>query len=242
MRKLALIAMITLSATAATAQWGSHFSGSGFSPSFGHSRNSHGSPHSLYDPLGIFSDPFLSGALPGQPSPFDMQPPTSGAAMPSTFAPPAQPLLIELQGNSYVRISGPEGIASETLRPDQMRHNEFPPRPDLARPNSGPNLGKMNARRRATASATMTRVSANPALASLAPVTLIFRDGHRDQVSDYAIADGILYAHADYYTDGSWSKQITLASLDLNETIKQNQSQPAPFRLPTAQNEVITRP
>jgi hypothetical protein len=234
--------MLITVATAATAQRGSHFSGSGFSPSFGHSRNTHGTPHSLYDPLGIFSDPFISGALLGQSSPFDMQPPSSGAAMPAPFAPTGQPLLIELQGNNYVRISGPEGIASETLRPDRMRSHEISSRPDLARPSSGPNLGKMNARRRATAGATLTRVSANPALASLAPVTLIFRDGHRDQVSDYTIADGILYAHADYYTDGSWNKKITLASLDLKETIKQNQLQPAPFRLPTAPNEIIVRP
>jgi hypothetical protein len=219
MRKLFLIALLAAASTGATAQRsGSHFSTSTFSRTFNHSRNSHGTPHSLYDPLGIFSDPFYSGALPGQPSAFSTQPPSSGG-MPEQFAPPAQPLLIELQGNSYVRLSGPDDIHSGTSRTEPARKD--------SRTSSLESLDD----------SARTKTSRN-----LAPVTLIFRDGHRDQVSDYTIADGVLYTRGDYYASGSWSKKIELSSLDLPETIKLNQAQEVHFRLPAAPNEVITRP
>jgi hypothetical protein len=240
MRRLVLSALLAALAPGALAQRsGSHFSTSGLTRSFSHNRNGRGTPHSLFDALGIFSDPFYSGALPGEPSAFSMQPPSS-SAMPAQFAPPAQPLLIELQGNSYVRVSGPEAIPSETLRPDLIRPNEFSPRPYSARSNPA----KMNARSRPTASANPAPmpIPANQASATLAPVTLVFRDGHRDQVSDYTIADGVLYTRGDYYANGSWNKRIDLSSLDLPETLKQNQSPTAQFRLPSASNEVITRP
>jgi hypothetical protein len=246
-RKLFLAALLAALAPGARAQHsGSHFSPTGFTRTFSHSRNSHGTPHSLFDPLGIFSDPFFSGALSlagyppaGQPSGFNPSPSSGG--MPEQFPPPAQPLLIELQGNSYVRVSGPEGIPTETLRRDPMRSNEFSPRLNSGRSNAG----KPNARSRETASispAPTPLVPVNPAPATLAPVTLIFRDGHRDQISDYTIANGAIYTRANFYTDGSWNKKIELSSLDLNETLKQNQSPTAQFRLPAASNEVITRP
>ena len=71
---------------------------------------------------------------------------------------------------------------------------------------------------------------------------LVFRDGRREQVSDYTIADGILYAHSDYFTTGSWNRKIELSSLNLAETIKSNQSQGIRFQLPSAPNEVIVGP
>ena len=71
---------------------------------------------------------------------------------------------------------------------------------------------------------------------------LVFRDGHREQVFDYTIADGVLYAHADYFTTGSWNRKIELSSLNLSETVKSNQSQGVRFQLPSAPNEVIVGP
>lgn len=74
------------------------------------------------------------------------------------------------------------------------------------------------------------------------PVILIFRDGHREEVTEYTIAAGVLYAHLDYATDGSWNKTIALSSLNLPETTKTNQSRGIKFQLPHSPNEVILRP
>src|SRR5215813_14407361 len=54
------------------------------------------------------------------------------------------------------------------------------------------------------------------------PAVLIFRDGHREQVREYTLADGALYARGDYWTDGYWNKKILLSSLDLPATMAAN--------------------
>ena len=74
------------------------------------------------------------------------------------------------------------------------------------------------------------------------PAVLIFRDGHHEEISDYTIADGALYARADYYNSGSWNRRIELASLNLPETLQINLSRGLRFQLPTAPNEVIVGP
>jgi len=71
---------------------------------------------------------------------------------------------------------------------------------------------------------------------------LVFRDGHREEVSDYTIADGVLYARGDYYRDGAWNRKIELKSLNLPETIHSNDARGVHVQLPTSPNEVITRP
>ena len=53
---------------------------------------------------------------------------------------------------------------------------------------------------------------------------------------------GVIYARGDYWTNGSWSKQIPVSQLDLPATFKANQERGVTFRLPAAPNEVITRP
>jgi hypothetical protein len=88
----------------------------------------------------------------------------------------------------------------------------------------------------------------SPAAAVAAPprnqpfAVLIFRDGHTEEVHDYAIADGILYARGDYYTDGYWNKKIALSSLNVAETLEANATRNVKFVLPASPNEVITRP
>ncbi len=74
------------------------------------------------------------------------------------------------------------------------------------------------------------------------PATFIFRDGHHEESSDYSIISGVIYARGDYWTSGSWSKQIPLSQLDLPATLKANQERGVDFRLPSAPNEVVTRP
>jgi len=81
-----------------------------------------------------------------------------------------------------------------------------------------------------------------PLAASLPDALLIFRDGHREQVSGYAITGGFLYATANYYTEGTWNRKIELSSLNLPDTVSANQSRGINFHLPSAANEVILGP
>ncbi len=74
----------------------------------------------------------------------------------------------------------------------------------------------------------------------LPPATLVFRDGHREQTSDYVITGGVLYARGDGYTQSS--RNIQLSALDLSATLKANQDGSVKFVLPAGPNEVVTRP
>jgi hypothetical protein len=76
----------------------------------------------------------------------------------------------------------------------------------------------------------------------LPPALLIFRDGHSEEVRDYTIANGILYARGDYYTDGYWTKKIALSALNVAQTLEANTTRSVKFVLPASPNEVITRP
>ncbi|MGC2794728.1 MAG: hypothetical protein WA899_22115 [Candidatus Sulfotelmatobacter sp.] len=76
----------------------------------------------------------------------------------------------------------------------------------------------------------------------LAPVLLVFRDGHSEEVRNYTIADGILYASGDYYTDGYWNKKIALSTVNVAQTLEANAKRNVNFILPGSPNEVITRP
>lgn len=80
------------------------------------------------------------------------------------------------------------------------------------------------------------------AQAQTQPSTLIFRDGHEEEVANYTISNGILYASADYYSAGSWNREIKIASLNVPQTIATNQSRGVPFHLPGAPNEVVVGP
>jgi hypothetical protein len=183
--------------------------------------------------------------------------------------PASQPLLIELQQGRYVRLSGdassPTGsvsvcgdphvgtaeggeshVGTAALgcpversstpfwpKPGKLRHR--PPTDQAANPL--PDAAKAAPTRpRATSPSVTTPVS------ELLPITLLFRDGHREEVRDYTIADGVIYARGDFYSDGYWNKKIELSALDLPETVKSNQESGVRFVLPSAPNEVITRP
>lgn len=140
-----------------------------------------------------------------------------GSVTPET-APP-EPLMIELQGDNYVRVNSP--AANGEAQPINEEGHLQPA---------------------TTPSSSATHISRTPARAQeLPPAVLIFRDGHSEQVRDYTIADGILYARGDFYTDGYWNKQIDLASLDLPQTLQANASRNVNFVLPSSPNEVIAR-
>jgi len=187
--------------------FGGYARGSGFGNHF--SRGFRGSSAFLGDPF-FYSD-YSSGSLASEvPSPpvFVMQ---QAAAAPE---PKREPLMIELQGDRYVRFSGDGQNNRNTIDSAEMRSPRI-----LERSSS-------------------SRDSAT----ELPPAVLVFRDGHQEQVQDYVIASGTLYARGDYWQSGSWRKDIQLSALDIPATLTANHNHGVKFVLPSGPNEVVTRP
>jgi len=181
----------------------------GFQPGFSHGR---GLP--LLLPFGYYdsypSYAFYSESMaPAPPQIVVVQPPARPAADPAPT--PAQPLLIELRGDSYVRVSGDADTKSQMLAPE-------------------------------TASTKIQKQTQAVAKAQIQPALLVFRDGHEEEVANYMISSGVLYASADYYTAGSWNRAIQISALNVPQTIATNQNRGVPFHLPTAPNEVVVGP
>ena len=163
-----------------------------------------------------------------QPPPFLMEavrqlagagPASMGQAMsaPTNHQPSSnEPLMIELQNGRYVRVES--AAANGDALPLKL----------------APNHSRSN-------STSAPMISAKPS-EPLPAAVLIFRDGHSEEVRDYTIADGMLYARGDYYTDGYWNKKIDLATLSVAETMQANANRSVKFVLPSSPNEVITRP
>ena len=178
----------------------------------------HSGPRPLrgrYFPLGLY-DPFYADYLSdtgypvsSQPQVIVLRPPQlTSAAEPAPT--PSQPLMIELQGDRYVQISGDQSSRSELIDSDRTK--------------------------------LVTR-SSDPASSSpISPAVLIFRDGHRSEVSAYTIAGGTLYASSDFATTGSWNQKIELSTLNVPETIAANSNRSHQFRVPSSPNEVIVGP
>ena len=212
-RLFALALLFIFPATVAAQRIGStHFRG-GFSHSAGHFGH-HGYQRRGYYPFGLFDafyDDYLSDEYPAaaQPPLLVMQPPSPSAA-PEPRPTPTQPLMIELQGDRYVQVSG-----------DQ--------------PSRAQMIDAVPAAQSLSHSALILRSQPESAV-------LVYRDGHRQEISAYTIAAGILYATADYATTGAWNQKIELSSLNVPETIATNSSRGLHFQLPSAPNEVIVGP
>jgi hypothetical protein len=219
MRGLILVSLLAFTWPSAVAQRG--FSGG---HAGAHLASHHGGHHRGWGayPLGplywdsLFSDDSMDSAYPPLAPPVAVvQPP---AAQPETAAAPwgakeVQPLLIELRGGRYVRIRGDESSILEDTGQE----------PDL------------------DVSGARATEPSRPS-APLPSTILVFRDGSREQITDYTIADGVLYAQSNYYTEGSWNKLIALSSLDLSETVNENRARGVRFQVPAAPNQVIVGP
>ena len=138
------------------------------------------------------------------------QPTTTIDAAPE---PKSEPLMIELQGNRYVRFGGTQQSTDRGI-------------------NSAPDYEASNS----------ALAAQRPARTELAPTVLIFRDGHREQIPEYAIVGSTLYATGNYWQSGQWTKNIQLSALDIPATIQANRASGVNFMLPSAPNEVVTRP
>jgi hypothetical protein len=188
----------------------------------------HFGPHSargehsraFFYPL-AYGDPFYSdygntAAVANQPPAVILQTPPPAPSVAPTPA-PSQPLMIELHGDRYVRISGEESSEAQIIGPAVASASK-PTRLSGATPNQAVND------------------------ATLPIAVLLFHDGHREEATSYTIADGVLYINASPYTGGPWIRKIELASLDLPETISFNQSRGIKFQVPSAPNEVLVGP
>ena len=130
-----------------------------------------------------------------------------------------QPILIERQGNEWVQVSGykeaPVSAQSEPLKPEEATHlRAAPPGQEEATAPSG----------------------------KVPPAVLVFRDGHQEEVKSYTIIGTTLYAKADYWVNGSWTRKIEIANLDVPATLKLNEEHGSQFRLPSGPQEVVIRP
>jgi hypothetical protein len=170
------------------------------------------SPLFLGDPY-LYSDDFSTPVVAEPPAPqvVVMQAPP---AVEVAKEPRPEPLLIEWQGDRYVRINA-DRTARQGYAPADYVEAKPPSR---------------------------TGVKKTAAANTLAPAALVFRDGHQEEIRDYTIADGIIYARGDYWIDGYWNKKIQLSVLDLPATMKASQEHGVTFVLPASPNEVIVRP
>jgi hypothetical protein len=132
------------------------------------------------------------------------------------------PLMIEWQGDSYVRFGG----AEETGQRGSSAQRDY------AEPAITKSLTKPGA-------SAAPKEPAESQAKELPPAVLVYRDGHREEISDYAIADGMIYVHGDYWQDGYGTKHIPLSSLDPPATMQANQQRGVKFMLPSAPNVVI---
>jgi hypothetical protein len=151
--------------------------------------------------------------------------------------PSSQPLMIELQGDRYIRITS-TAIDGEAL-PLSLAPNH---RLNKAEPSKSTRSHFTKPHMPSSATTPAPMIAAASSVGDLPPVVLVFHDGHSEEVHDYTIADQFLYARGDYYTDGYWNKKIDLSSLDLAETMQANSTRNVKFVLPSSPNEVITRP
>jgi hypothetical protein len=165
---------------------GRYYAGYGYSPGY----------YSGYDDSGYAEMP--------SPPLLQMPPP----------APPAESLVLELEGDHWVRI----GNGGET-------QSAVAPAAAAAQP----------------AAAIRTMPSSAPA-APLPPALLVFRDGHQEEIARYTISGRNIVTPADYWATGSWTRKIPIADLNVPETLRLNQQRGAQFRLPSGPNEVMVRP
>ena len=201
--------------------------GFGFGPRDGH-RHPFSSSFLLGSPFWADDHPYFSDPAPT----YVVQAPPKPLEYPKSLA----PLMIELQGDHYVRRTL-DGSSTTQPEPAVTAASAAGPATSTERlPSSRSNAppSRLNAAQASTSTPSPT----SPAV----PTVFVFRDGHREESSDYSIISGVIYSRGDYWTTGTWSKKILIADLDVPATVEANRERSVPFRLPNAPNEIITRP
>ncbi|MGB9236730.1 MAG: hypothetical protein WCC04_20165 [Terriglobales bacterium] len=168
-----------------------------------------------------------------------MQPLGAGADAPPQ--PKPSPLLIELEGDRYVRYGGSARSYKNTAT------QRDPAREPLATTGRQHKDG-LSQKLPSAGSESAQALSGNNRVAGaastkLVPTILIYRDGHREQIPDYAIVGRVLYAHDDQEAQPAYGmRNIQLSALDIQATVEANRENGVNFVLPAGPNEVVTRP
>jgi len=125
-------------------------------------------------------------------------------------------LLIELHGDRYVRFGG-SARSTEAAGPER----EVSVLATTSSPITPPHLAPPD----------------------LPPTVLVYRDGHREEVADYAIVGSVIYAHRTHDEQiGYELNSIQVSALDIPATVRVNREAGVSFALPAGPNEVVTRP
>ena len=149
--------------------------------------------------------------------------PASAPAPPPAPPAPRESLLIEWQGDHFVRTTmSAKAGTGEQLCPTTRRNPRC-----LCVPSGRSAPGRKNTLQTPR---------------ELPPAVLVFHDGRNEEVSEYTIMSGTIYSKADYWTTGSWTRKIQIADLDMPATLRLNQERGLKFVLPASPNEVVVRP
>ena len=125
------------------------------------------------------------------------------------------PLLIEWRGDRYVRFGGVGDTAG-------------------AESSAGADYAEST-----TVKVPMPAAQRQSQVGEHSPAVLVYRDGHREEIADYAIVEGVIYVGSNYWQSGQWTKQVPLSALDAPATLQANRQRGAKFILPSASNVVI---
>jgi hypothetical protein len=179
-------------------------------------------PNSLYwpyfypdDDYGYDSEPQIVETPPPQIIEQVAQP----APAPAPAAPALDSVVIELQGDHWVRVTnyGQSQMDGQSGQPGSVRA--------------------------ANSEATVARrTEAAEPIRDVPAAVLVFRDGHREEIGKYVVVGATLYTSADYWSIGSWTRKVQLSALDVPATLKLNQDRDTKFTLPSGPNEVMVRP
>jgi hypothetical protein len=199
---------------------GSARGGRGFGGSFrGHQHDAFARGYFVGDTAFLYDDYPFGPAMPESEAPqFVLMQAPVAAEVPSVKI---ASLLIELQGDRYVRYGG---VARQPQSDSGTR-------------------GVSTLETTSPPTITLPRTARQ----DLPRTVLIFRDGHREEVADYAIVGRVIYAHragANGSDDqnGYGLNNIQVSALDVPATVRTNRENGVNFALPDGPNQVVTRP
>ena len=154
------------------------------------------------------------------PPEFAVQAPES--ASPAAAPNPVDSLVLELQGDHWVRITNNgQSQTGDSSQPQSER---------ATHPTT------------AVSPAIPRRTEAAEPPDNLPSAVLVFRDGHKEEIEKYVVSGTTIYTNADRWSTGSWTRKVQIAALNVPATLKLNQERGAKFRLPSGPNEVMIRP
>ena len=166
-----------------------------------------------------FSDSYSEPAPLEEPPPRTVVIEKSQPRVETPPPPPPESLVLELQGNHWVRITDSgQTIVNSPVAPK----------------------GSTEATSLRTMAAQQN--SAMEPARELPPAVLVFRDGHKEEITRYTIIGGTIYTSSDYWNNGSWTKKVPIAELDVPATLELNRERGANFTLPTSPSVVVIRP